>query len=466
MWAPLIIIAVVLIGISVYYYYYYRKVEKFAEEPVNIQDAVDGLAQLLTEVGSGNIPEGHPYVETLETVPSSLKFYLTSFSQRTKYDSGLKVYLPEMQRWYNFIKANESFFVRGASNDISASIQGSGMKLKNVALEGLRSDELNMTDYSLKSFSATFFITFAETAEGSNTFIVPDKCDLFTISLESPNFVKLSLIEGAAAGSGSGAAAVAVASTCNFVLQIGSTGEHQVTTPPINKADLILGSPVAITISYNINTTTNKVLMDMYIGKYLSQTQSYSDIITPVSKEYLLSSLSSPLILGNSRMSINKNQTSLDANLLAFMLFSTQLSSTDHVNVTTYLAKENRTETGILNTLNTAATTQLQTIRQLIATNTTTQGTLQQQLNKCKASVKIQTPVVKAFSHLIKLDGDLASDVSTEDLRSCSVLEVKKRLANAVTAAAATATATGGPRFQINMPRGSSSNVTPVPPPS
>ena len=80
MWTPLIIIALVLIGMSVYYYYYYYKVEKFTEPQVNIQDAIDGLTQLLASVGSGNIPEGNPYVEKLENVPPppSLKFYLTS----------------------------------------------------------------------------------------------------------------------------------------------------------------------------------------------------------------------------------------------------------------------------------------------------------------------------------------------------------------------------------------------------
>ena len=457
MWTtPLIIIAIVLIGLSVYYYYYYHKVEKFTEPQVNIQDAVDGLTQLLASVGSGNIPEGNPYVEKLETVPSSLKFYLTSFSQRTKYDNGLKVYLPEMHRWYNFIKANESFFVRPVSiSELTASIHrtdtiGGGMPLKKVALEGLRSDELNMTDYKLKSFSATFFMTFANTGAvgiGSTnapprTFTVPEKCELFTISLESPNFVKLSLIDSTVVGK------------CNFVLQVG-TDTNKI-TGDIPKSNLISDSPVAITISCKIDA---KVTMNMYIGKYGgTPTPDYSSIITIDEKVY---TPDSPLILGNSRMSINKNQSELDANLLAFMLFSEPLGLSEHKAVTTYLAKENIPTTGILSTLNTAATAQLQNIRDLIATNTATQGTLQEQLDACKKASIVKTPVVTAFSHLINMDG--VSDVTKEDLRSCSVLEVRNRLTNVL---AATSTSNAIPRFQINMPHGSSSNVTPIPPSS
>ena len=458
MWTPLIIIAIVLIGLSVYYYYYYRKVEKFTEPPVadvNIQDAVDGLTQLLASVGSGNIPEGNPYVETLATVPSSLKFYLTSFSQRTKYDSGLKVYLPEMQRWYNFITANQSFFVRPLSQaDLTASVYrtsttGGGMGLKNVALEGLRSDELNTSnDYSLKSFSATFFMTFG-------TFTIPDSgCEIFTISLESPNYARLTLIENDIDDT-----------KCNFVLQIGDD-TNKITSDPILKSELTT-NPVSITITSTIGTTT-AVAANIFITRTIvapGGTVSYPPITTFATPPSITLTQGNKLLLGNSRMSINKNQTDLDANLLAFMFFSAPLSSTDHNTVTTYLAKENIPMTGILSTLNDAATDQLENIRQLIATNTATQGTLQQQLDACKASIA-ETPVVRAFTHLINMNG--VSDVSTQDLRSCSVLEVRNRLTNALaaTSTTATGTGTGTPRFQINMPQGSSSNVTPVPPPS
>jgi hypothetical protein len=296
-------------------------------------------------------------------------------------------------------------------------------------------------------------MTFANTgvvgmgSTSASTFTVPNRCELFTISLESPNFVKLSLINNG--------------SSAKFELQVGENNndDHKI-TGDILKSTLISEGPVAITITCKIN---DKVSMNMYGGKYGgTPTQAYSNIInlpSPGGKEY---TPASPLILGNTRMSINKNQTELDANLLAFMLFSEPLSIIEHTAVTTYLAKENNPTTGILSILNTAATSQLENIRQLIETNIATQGTLQEQLDACKASIA-ETPVVNAFNHLITMDG--VSDVSTEDLRSCSILQVRNRLTNAL-ASAVSSTPTGTPRFQINMPQGSSSNVTPIPPPS
>jgi hypothetical protein len=458
----LIIIATILIALFIYYYRCH-KVEKFTEPQVNIQDAVDGLTQLLASVGSGNIPEGSPYVETLSDVPSTLDFYLTSFSQRTKYDNSVKVYLPEMQRWYNFIKANQSFFVRPLStSDLTASIYrtttgtGGGMRLKNVALEGLRSDELAIetsTDYSLKSFSATFFMTFA------TGFTIPSSgCELFTISLESPNFVKLTMIDD---DSTSG--------NCKFELQVGETAAHKITTGTVLKTSLVSGSPVAITIVCEI---TDNVKMNIYVGNYNStNTPPYYQIVTsPTTVTY---TPTSPLILGNSRMSINKYQKDLDANLLAFMFFSQPLTSTVHETITAYLATQNLPSTGLLSTLNNSATTQLQNIRELIKTNTATQGTLQAQLNACKATIAV-TPVVKAFGHKITMDG--VSSVSTEDLRACSLLEVKNRLTNAVAAAsgttattpsatvATTPSATTGYSRAINMPPDTPASTTAIAP--
>jgi hypothetical protein len=172
-------------------------------------------------------------------------------------------------------------------------------------------------------------------------------------------------------------------------------------------------------------------------------------------------------------MSINKKQDPLDANLLAFMFFSEPLASAKHDEVTTYLATQNRTETGLLSTLNNSATTQLENIRNLIATNTATQGTLQAQLNACKATIAA-TPVVKAFGHKITMDG--VSSVSTEDLRACSFLEVKNRLTNAVAAAsgttattpsatvATTPSATTGYSRAINNPADVPASTTAIPP--
>ena len=428
----LIIIATLLIGLLIYYY---NKVEKFTAEPVNIQDAVDGLGTLLSAVGSGNIPEGHPYVETLANIPSSsnLKLYLTSFSERTNYDNGVKTYIPESSRWSNFIKSNQSFFVKGSQDNITAVIRPGGMLLNKVTLEGMRSDELNTvdTDYTLKSFSATFFIKFTPPQTGSN-YVIPDNCELFTISLETPNYMRLMLIEGSDD------------LKCKLELQIGESSS-KLTTAEIDKSALMSVNPTSITITCNISSDNIKTIPTIYIGN--SDGTTYSPIISGTDTPPTFTH--DKLILGNSRISINTKNTELDARLLAFMFFSSVLTETEHKLLTSYLVSQNSLTPSILSTLNTSATAQLENIRQLIANNTATQGTLQEQLNKCKASIP---PVVKAFGHAIKMDG--VSSVSTEDLRSCSVLEIKNRLTAAVAATTASTETSGtaASRYQISMP--------------
>lgn len=421
---PLIIIATILIALYIYYY----KVEKFTEEPVNIQDHVDGLAKLLSAVGSGNIPETSPYVETLASIPLStaLKLYLTSFSARTHYDNNVRVYIPEMQRWNNFITVNQSFFVKGAPDALTVSIRENGMKLKNVALEGLRSDELNNTDYLLKPFSASFAIKFNTDQKNVTDSL---SYELFTISLETPNYVRLTLVNKDA-------------NNCEFELVIGES-DNKITTNSIAKNDLMTGNPAIITITCNI--VNNEISSNIFISKLTDTIVTFDD---DKPEKYTLST-GNKLILGNSRISVNKNQSALDANLFAFMFFSSALTNTDHQNIATYINQQNSPATGILSTLNTTAAQQLQAIRDLIANNTTTQGTLQAQLDACKASIP---PVVRAFGHTISMNG--TSSVSSEELRACSALEIKNRLTTAVANAAATTTGTktATSRFQLNIP--------------
>lgn len=427
MLVPLIIIVTILIALYIFYIYYY-KVEKFTED--NIQDHVDGLAKLLSAVGSGNIPETSPYVETLATIPLStaLKLYLTSFSARTHYDNSVRVYIPEMQRWNNFITTNQSFFVKGAPDALTASIRENGMKLKNVALEGLRSDELNNTDYLLKPFSASFAIKFNAQQKAVTTNL---SYELFTISLETPNYVRLTLVN-------------IDVNDCKFEFVIGESN-NKITTNSIAKNDLMTANPAIITITCNI--ISNEISSNIFINK-LTDTILTFDVNEP--ENYPLTT-GNKLILGNSRMSINKNQSALDANLFAFMFFSSVLTKTDHDNIATYINQQNSPATGILSMLNTTAAEQLQNIRDLISNNTTTQGTLQAQLDACTASIP---PVVRAFGHTISMNG--TSSVSSEELRSCSALEIKKRLTTAVTNAAASTATTG--RFQLNIPELSNKN--------
>jgi hypothetical protein len=454
----------VLIGLSAYYYYYYcRKIEKFAEAAsVTTENTVDALSATLNGIISGEIISQTPYIEKLGAIPENakLKIYLSSFSEKTNYDNRVNVYIPEASRWNNFIKANQAFTLVTNTQNIIPTVRYGGMSLNNISLLGIPSDELAIvnTQNRLPPFSATFFINF--TTPAAAPFILPrNGFELFRIYLESPNYVRLTLKDSTAD------------TNCKLLLEIGNG--NILDTGDILKSALMSGDTVAITITYGISSG-NKVIPNIYIGK-MPATEYVgigpgSDPVAPdttgVSGRYTMTEYltESPLILGNSQMTINKNKDLLNASLLAFMYHSNiSMTFDDHKKLTEYLAKQN-TDMPVIADVLTSASDKLQEIKDYITANTSAQLGLQQQLDKCKATV-VKKPVVKAFGHLIKLDGISDSDVTSEDLRSCSILEVKNRLTNALAATnSAATTATGGPRFQINMPHGSASNVTPVPP--
>ena len=105
----IILFIVALLGILVYYLF--RRREKFTD---NIQEKIDETLRLVSTIGSGDVPEGTAYVETLTNIPShnSLKLYLTSFSDRTQYNNAVEIYVPETQRWNNYLAGNQSFFIK------------------------------------------------------------------------------------------------------------------------------------------------------------------------------------------------------------------------------------------------------------------------------------------------------------------------------------------------------------------
>lgn len=441
---PLIIIATILIALFIYYYHYY-KVEKFTAAT----KSVDIIATALNGIISGDIISDHPYIEKLtEITPSSqLKLYLTSFSEKTNYDNTVNVYIPESSRWNNFIKANQAFIVTTTQGTMPP-VRPGGMPLNNISLHGIPSDELAVanTQNALSSFSATFFINFTQPAASSNYELPATGFELLKIYLETPNYIRLTLknVDN---------------DNCKLELEIGNGPGNTLNTGNISKSLLMTNSDVAITITCSISGTN--ITPIIYIGSISSGT-TYSAIgdgnNSGVPGKYTMAqySVSGGLVLGNSQITINKNRDPLAAKLLAFLYYSRSIIEEEHKTITEYLTKQNTTLPVITSTLD-SAVGKLQEIKDYLAANTATQGTLQAQLDACKASIP---PVVKAFGHKITMDG--VSSVSKEDLRSCSVLEIKDRLRNAIAATPEAETETPG-RFQIALPQGLQ-NVTAIAP--
>ena len=141
-------------------------------------------------------------------------------------------------------------------------------------------------------------------------------------------------------------------------------------------------------------------------------------------------------------MKIHTVPATLDAQLYGFMYFNNV--TTDHENFSKYFQKQKSEPVVMLNTINNTLSSNLTNLRSLIANNTLTQGVLQQQLDQCRASAP---PVVTAFGHKIDFDG--VSSISSQDLRACSVLEIRNRINQAVSGTSV-AGGSNNARFQLS----------------
>jgi hypothetical protein len=406
-------------------YFLFRTREPFTENN-NIQEKLDETLRLVSTIGSGDVPEGTTYVETLTNIPSqnSLKLYLTSFSDRTQYNNAVDIYVPETQRWNNFLAGNQSFFIKKSTSAVlPALLRDNGMPLKNISLEGIQLEALNANGYNLSSFSTSFFIKFINVPENATT-------ELFTIALEAPNYARLSIINNT--------------DICNFSFEVGNGASNTLTTTTNIPSDTITNSttpPLCITTTLDTSRSGSNVLK-IHAGS--SVVSGGVATYTPLLSSELVetnSNLPSTLILGNSPMKIHTNPTTLDAQLYGFMYFNNV--TTDHENISKYFQKQKSEPVVMLNTINNTLSSNLNNLRSLISNNTLSQGVLQQQLDQCRASVP---PVVTAFGHKIDFDG--VSSISSQDLRACSILEIRNRINQAVSGTSV-AGGSNNARFQL-----------------
>ena len=241
----IILFIVALLGILVYYLF--RRREKFTD---NIQEKIDETLRLVSTIGSGDVPEGTAYVETLTNIPShnSLKLYLTSFSDRTQYNNAVEIYVPETQRWNNYLAGNQSFFIKKSTSAVlPALLRDNGMPLKNISLEGIQLEALNASGYNLSSFSTSFFIKFVVVPLNATT-------ELFTIPLEAPNYARLSIINNG--------------NICNFSFEVGNGAANTLTTTTnIASANITQPStpPLCITATFDTSYSGSNVLK-LYAG--------------------------------------------------------------------------------------------------------------------------------------------------------------------------------------------------------
>lgn len=407
-------ILAILSGVLVFmcvYIFFNVSFEKFtaaAEPPPSLPDLVDDISRLLLTVGNGEIPAGYVYIEDITKVVNhnDLLLYYTSFSEKTNYNKEVDTYMPLIQKWNNFIKDNQPLnIITGTSvvlpSTLKLSANTSGLSLTNTRLEGLRPDEIN-TEYTLKPFSISFYLKITSRTLDFVNEGHPDTLDLFSISLEHPNTVKLNFEKDAND-----------ADKVNISFQVG--------TDDINKRSLsfpknaITNSTCCITATYSVNNTVgvsinNKHLLNIYVNQIAEE--AHIGMAAPTD----------PLVVGNSRISINKNVRITYANIIAFIYYKKPLTYTEHSALYDYLTTQNTEIVSVYSTIQTVATNQINTLQQLVTQQVASSQSIKSQLDQCLSTQAEVETAQNENRFNITMDG--IANVSTENLQQCSVLKI------------------------------------------
>jgi len=377
---------------------------------------LSSLEDILKAMETATAPENFKYIEDKSAIPShdTLMIYLSSFSDKTHYDKEQDTYVPQTQRWNNYIKDKESFFLL-TTNALPVSIKPPhGLAIKNLTLNGIRSDEINPTSFELGSFTMSFYAKI-NTLEKGKTITLAD------IFLETPNHVSIEL--------------ETLDTTVKFILQVGNTSTRcQV---EISKQALE-GKTVLITVAYDDKTVV-KTLDATTTPPTTVNTSKVHLFIDELEPNHCEIEPKPTLLLGNSNIKIN-NGGLFDANLYAFFFYKSALTHESHKSLKAYLEKQVTGINNILNALTNMTKDQLATIRSYLDDQTITLEDLKKKLAECQA--KTQTlESEKPFQYQVKMDGE--SDVTKEDMEQCSILAIKPRLPK-VTSPVGEGTSTAG----------------------
>lgn len=440
-------IAIVLLGlllVLLLYMYSNYAIENFVSTapapPENINDLVTNISTLLTTVGEGKVPEDFKYIEDVGAIPNTrdLVLYLTSFSDKTSYNNSVDVYVPNVQKWNNFT-SDEKAFIIITGNVLPSTIKAPhGLPLKNARLEGIRSDEIDKIDYTLKSFTATFSLKINNIVFDANVTSI----EVFSISLESPNYVRLTIekIDGDA-------------EKVHIGFQIG--GETNKSLVLISKSELTTAvTTISMVYEYNPSPTapiTDTSTRKLYVNKVDNENNaSYT--------------IASPMTLGNTRMVINKH-SHLDANLHAFVYYAKALTIAEHKILIDYFATQSSGITNIVSTIRTMASSQLRTLQSLLQDQTLTRTNLQERLAQCITEQNKAPAPASASEFRYKITTDNATRLAkgTANLARCSILQVKERLTADIVTPAPVTNGTSG---TIAPAPGTSGTVAPAPAPA
>ena len=399
-----------------------------AEETTNDAAAnlINSLKALLSGVINQSDTNTFTYVETNSKIPNyeNLMFYLSSFSDFTSYDTKQKAYQAESNKWYNHISNTDPFNII-SSTALPVSIRPpNGLPLLNKQLVGPPSDQLNIKNFTMDSFTMSFLVK-------NNDFVFENSnpIELFKVFVESPNYIKI-LLEPHATDT----------TKVNLVTIFGSIEDRYVI--PIAKLALKAGgNKVLMTITYNKD---EKPSPKLYV--FIGESQFSSSVITtpPV------------FILGNSKIEINSTQK-WDAILYSFMYFKNTINLEMHKKLTEYFDLQMSGISSMVDQLKQLSDNQVNEINKLIESQSLTISDISSQLEKCKiieskyAKEKEDKDVQK---WMVNMEG--YKTVSSDDLQKCTLLKVNNVFAAEEKKTTSTSdkeeTGAGEEKFMVKIP--------------
>lgn len=340
----------------------------------------------------------HKYIEPIADIPfnKNLLLYGTTFSDKTHYDKDVDVYMPSMSRWNNFIKDGQHFTIINSGTTVPAKIKyPDGVQLYNTHLSGINADKLNEDGFDISQFTVTMILK----VHNDFDFTIGE-IELFSIALESPNYIKLTLEND-------------VNDDNNVLLysQVGDDNSEN-SKSGISIVKQLFINEISISMAYSKTGIHSKRYL--FINGENQHTSEPYELIND-------------LKLGNTNISINKHKN-LNATLNMFMYHSIALIDDEkNTEIYNYYKSQQTMVPNITSFINTVTKEQLESIKTVINDTTLTQTKMKEELDKCiTKSENIPPPKEEDFKYKVSGIGNVK--ISNEDIGSCPLLNIDKRI--------------------------------------
>jgi hypothetical protein len=341
------------------------------------------------ENNSVNPPE---YIENIMKLPkaSTLKFYLTSFSDKTL--SGVYPYSPEDARWYDFVQENVYF--RLINGELPGSIRTTtqvslGLPLKRMKMIGPASHATcgDTSSTELESFSVILFGKF-----NSLTFEDGRPKILFQMFAENPNHVQWTITNKND-------------TTCYMNVTLGNV--NNIYRWEVPKTTIMSnGNPTLYALVFEKQANSRKITVYIGTNKY---SLGSTDLV--------------PIRLGNTPLEIN-SETNLDFNVKVFGYFNSILAQEDIPAWTEYFVAQAGGLARTLNFLQDTLNKEILTLTNQVKIQTNSVDDLKNELAKCKEKLPALIPSVESKKQQWHIDFEGTSEVSAKDMEKCSALSV------------------------------------------